>query len=60
LNNFQSHRPFCSLVKLRYVDGEQRHYFSSTELTNTCKWDRDVARRPYIRNTCTFNIRPPS
>jgi hypothetical protein len=24
-NNFQSHRPFCSLVKLRHEDGEQRH-----------------------------------
>jgi hypothetical protein len=38
LDNFQSHRTFCSLVKLRHVDGEQLKWrgFFSTRRTNIC------------------------
>jgi hypothetical protein len=47
-NNFPSRRPFCSIVKLSPVDGEQRHWrrHFSTRRTNICTWHWDVARRP--------------
>jgi hypothetical protein len=58
-NNFLLRQTFCSLVKLRHVDGQQLHWLncsSSTRRTDKWNWHRGVACRPRVTNACTFKL----